>query len=96
MVQDPSADLYTDPMGSEKGLCACVIKLCPAICSPMDCSPPGSLSMGFSREYWSGLPFSSLGAHPDPGIEPGCPALAGGFFTIEPLRKPSEGLSFNN
>ena len=26
----------------------------------MDCSPPGSLSMAFSRqEYWSGLPFPS-------------------------------------
>ena len=26
-------------------------------CNPMDCSPPGSSSMDFSRqEYWSGLP----------------------------------------
>ena len=34
---------------------------------------PGRLqSMGFSRqEYWSGLPFPSLGDLPDPGIEPG-------------------------
>ena len=43
------------------------------------------LSMGFSRqEYWSGLPFSSPGDLPDPGIEPATlmsPALAGGFFT---------------
>ena len=36
-------------------------------------SPP---SMGFSRqEYWSGLPFPSPGDLPDPGIEPGSPAL---------------------
>ena len=34
-----------------------------------------SLSMGFSRqEYWSGLPFSSPGDLPDPGIEPRSPA----------------------
>ena len=34
------------------------------------------LSVGFSRqEYWSGLPFPSLGDFPDPGIEPGSPAL---------------------
>ena len=34
------------------------------------------LSMEFSRqEYWSGLPFPSLGALPDPGIEPRAPAL---------------------
>ena len=43
------------------------------------------LSMGFSRqEYWSGLPFPSLGDLPNLGIEPvslEAPALAGGFFT---------------
>src|SRR5574340_882067 len=34
------------------------------------------LSMGFSRqEYWSGLSFPSPGDPPDPGIEPGSPAL---------------------
>ena len=34
------------------------------------------LSMGFSRqEYCSGLPFSSPGALPNPGIEPACPCL---------------------
>ena len=34
------------------------------------------LSVGFSRqEYWSGLPFPSPRDLPDPGIEPGCPAL---------------------
>ena len=45
--------------------------------------------MGFSRqEYWSGLPFPSPGDLPDPGIEPMSPALAGGFFTTEPLGKP--------
>ena len=36
-------------------------------------APP---SMGFSRqEYWSGLPFPSPGDLPNPGIEPGFPAL---------------------
>ena len=34
------------------------------------------LSMEFSRqEYWSGVPFPSPGDLPDPGIEPGSPAL---------------------
>ena len=48
-----------------------------------------SLSMGFSRqEYWSGLPFPSLGDLPDPGIEPESPALAGRSFTTEPPGKP--------
>ena len=36
-------------------------------------APP---SMEFSRqEYWSGLPFPSPGDLPDPGNEPGSPAL---------------------
>ena len=38
------------------------------------CQAP--LPMGFSRqEYWSGLPFSSPGDLPHPGIELGSPAL---------------------
>ena len=33
-----------------------------------------SLSIGFTRqEYWNGLPFSSPGDLPDPGIEPTSP-----------------------
>ena len=42
----------------------------------------------FSQEYWSGLPFPTPGDLPDPGIKPGSPALAGGFFTTEPPGKP--------
>ena len=47
--------------------------------------------MEFSRqEYWSGEPFPTPGDLPDPGIELVSlvfPALAGGFFTTEPLGK---------
>ena len=48
------------------------------------CQAP--LSVGFSRqEYWSGLPFPSPGDLPNPGMESGSPALAGGFFaTVAP------------
>ena len=45
--------------------------------------------MGISgEEYWSGLPFASLGDLPRLGIEPMFPALAGRFFTTEPPEKP--------
>ena len=45
--------------------------------------------MGFPRqEYWSGFPCTPPEDLPDPQIEPASPALAGGFFTIEPLGKP--------
>ena len=41
-------------------------------------------SMGFSRqEYWSGLPFPSSGDLPNPGIEPGSPALQADSLPIE-------------
>ena len=54
-------------------------------CNPMDCSPPDSSVYGFSRqEYWSGLPFPSLGNLIDPGIEPASPALQMDSFTTEP------------
>ena len=47
------------------------------------------LSMGFSRqECWSGLPFLSPGDLPDPGIEPGSPALQADALSSEPPGKP--------
>ena len=37
------------------------LQLCLTLCDPIDSSPPGSPSLGFSRqEYWSGLPFPSI------------------------------------
>ena len=42
----------------------------------------------FRQEYWSGLPFPTLGDLPDPGIKSTSPALAGGFLTIAPPGKP--------
>ena len=48
------------------------------------------LSMGFSRqEYWSGLPFLSAENLPNPGIEPGFPALQADALTSEPPEKPA-------
>ena len=45
--------------------------------------------MGFSRqEYWSGLPFPSPEDLPNPGIEPGSPALQVDTLTSEPAGKP--------
>ena len=37
-----------------------LLQSCPTLCDPIDGSPPGPLSLGFSRqEHWSGLPFPS-------------------------------------
>ena len=44
--------------------------------TPWTVAYQASQSMGFSRqEYWSGLSFPSPGDLPNPGIEPGSPAL---------------------
>ena len=38
------------------------LQSCPTLCDPIDSSPPGSLSLGFSRqEHLSGLPSPSPG-----------------------------------
>ena len=53
--------------------------------------------MGFSRqEYWSGLPFPSLGDLPNPGIEPRSPALQADVLTSEPPGKLRIVLDFGN
>ena len=53
-----------------------VIKSCPTLAIPWTVACQAPLSMGFSRqEHWSELPFPSPGDLPDPGIEPGSPAL---------------------
>ena len=68
-----------------------VTKLCPTLVTPcmVDCQAP--LSVGFSRqEYWSGLPFPSLGDLPDPEIEPGSPLLQADTLPTELRGKPTE------
>ena len=57
-------------------------------CDPVDCNQ-APLPMGFSRqEYWSGLPFSFPGALPNPGNDPGSPALQANSLTAEPPGRP--------
>ena len=49
----------------------------------------GPLSMKFrGEEYWSGLPFPSLGNLPDPGIESASPVLQADSLLSEPPGKP--------
>ena len=53
---------------------------------PLSVAHQAPLAMGFPKqEYWRGLPFPSPGDLTNPGIEPKSPALAGGFFSTEPL-----------
>ena len=59
--------------------------------TPLTIAHQAPLSMAFSKqEYWSRLPFPTIGYLPDLGIKPASsafPALAGRFFTNEPPGK---------
>ena len=51
-------ELSEKPFNVAAAAAAKSLQSCPTLCDPMDGSPPGSPSLGFSRqEYWSGLPF---------------------------------------
>ena len=64
--------------------------------SPWTVACQAPLSMGFSRqECWSGSPFPSPGDLPDPGIEPGFPALFM-FRNIDDLQKSVQRLLVYN
>ena len=65
-------------------------QLCLTLCNHMDCRPLGSYVRGknFHRqEYWNELPFPSPGDLPDPGTEPGSPALQADSVPSEPPGK---------
>ena len=64
-----------------------VIQSCPTLCDPINSSHQTPLFMGFSwQEYWSQLPCPFPGDHPDPGIEPGSPALQADSLMSEYLK----------
>ena len=69
----PNGNLRGDATERQKCVNA---QSCLTLCDPMYHRPPGSLSMGFSRqEYFKGQPFPSPGDLPDPGIGPRSPTL---------------------
>ena len=92
-----SVSRKTDPVGY---VCVCarthvythlslsLAQLYLTLCDSMD-SHSGPLSMEFSRQaHWNGLPFSSLGDLPDPGIEPRSPTLKADWLPCGPPGKP--------
>ena len=78
-------------------VCVCarthlVTQLCPTLCNPMDCSPPGFSVYGiFQARILEWVAISSFRGSSNPGIEPASlatPALAGVLFTTAPPGKP--------
>ena len=77
------------------------LQLCLTLCDLMDFSPPGSLSMGFSRqEYWSGLPSLLQGIFPTQGLNPHLLCLLhqqAGSLSLAPPGKPNySSVDLNN
>ena len=73
-------------------VCALSVSHVPLFVTPCTAAKQAPLSLGFPKqEYWSGLPFPPPGNLLNPGIKPTSlapPALAGGFSTSAPPRKP--------
>ena len=66
-----------------------VTKSCLTLAAPWTVACQAPLSIGFSRqEHWCGLLVPSPEDLPDPGIEPGSPALQADSLLSEPPRKP--------
>ena len=75
-------------------VCECsVTQLCPTLCNPMDCSPPGSSVHGILQaRILEWLPFPPPGDLPSVEIKPRLPAFEGRFFTAESPGKPTLSL----
>ena len=64
-------------------------KSCLTATTPWTVAHQVSLSMRFlKQEYWSGLPFPSLGNLPNPGIEPTSPTLQADSLLLSYQRFP--------
>ena len=60
LFEDCSSDLGSVYTSAAPAAAAKSLQSYPTLCDPIDGSPPGSPSLGFSRqEHWSGLPFPS-------------------------------------
>ena len=74
-----------------------VAKLCPTLLTSWTVACRAPLSMEFSREkYWNGLPFPSSGDFPNPGIEPGSPALQADSLPTELQLERERNLLYKN
>ena len=66
-----------------------VAQSCPTPCDPMDCSQPSSSFHGISKaRILEWFPFPPPVDLPNPGIEPGSPALQTGSLPSELPGKP--------
>ena len=71
-----------------RGQCVLVTQLCPILCDPKDCSPPGSSGHGILQARileWIATPFSGGSSRPRDWTRVSC--IASKFFTIWATRE---------
>ena len=70
-----------------------VAQSCPTLCDPMDCGLSGSSVHGtFQAGVLEWIAISFPGDLPNPGVEPGSPALQADALPSEPPEKPQRML----
>ena len=70
------SDYTTKLQSLRQYVAAALLQSCPTLCDPIDGSPPGFPSLGFSRqEHWSGLPFPSPMHESESEVAQSCPTL---------------------
>ena len=68
---------HTHMYAAAAAAAAALLQSCPTLCDPIDGSPPGFPSLGFSRqEHWSGLPFPSPMHESENEVTQLCPTLS--------------------
>ena len=70
-----------------------VAQLCPTLCDPMDCSPPGSSVHGISQAKileWVAIPFSRGSSWPSDQTQVSC--IESRFFTTWATRKALQNI----
>ena len=70
--------------------CSCA-QLCPILCDPMDCSPPGSSVHGILQARtleWAAISF--FGGSSWPRVRTHISCIVGGFFTVWAIREAQE------
>ena len=81
--------------GIKTWACICVCAhLCPTLCDPMDCNPPGSSVHGILQGRilgWVAISSSSGSSQQEDGTWISCVScIASGCFSTEPWRKPMD------
>ena len=98
--RDRTRVFYVSCLGRQVLYCWCHLMLlvtqsCPALCNPTNCSPPVSSVHGILQARipeWVAISF--FRDLPDPGMEPGSPALQADSLLSEPPGKPNMGPDF--